>query len=228
MSQDKKLTDNRDGYNAWSKFYDQYPNPTVAMDELSFANYWQNLGNKNVLEIGCGTGRNTEKLAAKGNHILGVDVSEGMLQVAREKFPPEDNRVKLVHGDFMTLTEFPGAPFDAVVSSLVLEHIENLSAYFKKVASLLKPQGEVFLSEIHPERTAKGVLAHFKTPDEQEIHLTSHPHTEEQIDRAAALAGFSIEKCETIYGNEELAQIHPKWSRHLGQPMLQIWVLKKS
>lgn len=224
MSQDKISSDNQTGYNKWSEFYDTYPNPTVAIDELSFPRFWNHLSNKDVLEIGCGTGRHTQKLLAQNNHVTGVDISEGMLQVAREKLPPEN--LKLIHADYMTYEVFNENQFDAIVCSLVIEHIKDLSGFFKKAAKILKPGGNLFISEIHPERTSQGVLAHFKTGD-QEVHLSSHAHTDEDFQRAAALASFETLKNETIYGTDEFANINPKWTKHLGKPLIEIWVLHK-
>ncbi|WP_295904480.1 class I SAM-dependent methyltransferase [uncultured Bdellovibrio sp.] len=225
MSQDKQFSDNQSGYNQWSSFYDSYPNPTVAIDELSFPRFWQTLTGKDILEIGCGTGRHTQKLVAQNNRVVGIDISEGMLQVAREKIPPE--RALLVHADFMTYDGFHENQFDAIVASLVIEHIQDLSSFFKRAAKFLKPGGELYLSEIHPERTAQGVAAHFKNGDHQEIHLKSHPHTDEDFQRTAAQASLETVKNETIYGTEEFANINSKWTRHLGKPMIEIWVFRK-
>ena len=42
---------NQKNYNIWSEFYDQYPNPTVAIDELKFPSMYSEIENQNVLEI---------------------------------------------------------------------------------------------------------------------------------------------------------------------------------
>ncbi|QDK38184.1 class I SAM-dependent methyltransferase [Bdellovibrio sp. NC01] len=227
MSDNKPAqTDNQSGYDTWSEFYDQYPNPTVAADELSFSSYWNDLQNKTVLEIGPGTGRNTIKLLQQHNHVVGIDVSEGMLQKAKEKLPEEN--LELIHADIMTYDGFTADQFDAVVASLVIEHIHDLTMFFKKLAACLKMDGPVYISEIHPDRTVEGILAHFKVNEQEEVHLTSHAHTEEDFQQAASAAGFEVVRKETIYGTEELAQINPKWRKHIANPLLQIWEFKKS
>lgn len=225
MSQDKPFSDNQTGYNQWATFYDSYPNPTVAIDELSFPRFWKDVSNKDVLEIGCGTGRHTQKLLAQNNQVIGIDISEGMLQAAREKLPPE--HLHLVHGDFMTYEGFQENQFDVIVCSLVIEHFKDLPGFFKRSATYLKPGGRMFISEIHPERTAQGTLAHFKDGD-HEVHLTSHAHTDEEFQIAAAQAGFETVDNETVFGTEELANINAKWTRHLGKPLIEIWVFKRS
>ena len=210
---------NKQAYNTWSQFYDSYPNPTVAIDDLHFPELYLHLEQKNVLEIGCGTGRHTVRLVAQQNQVTALDISPGMLAVAREKI--KDN-VTFIEGDFLK-TEF-NQKFDAIVMSLVLEHIADLEVFFAKAGRILKPGGELIFSDIHPYRSSQGVLAHFKTNDGAEVHLKSHSHSEEQIKKAAK--NFIIVECETFRGSEKLARLNPKWEKHLGIPMVQAWVLK--
>ena len=126
------------GYNIWSEFYDRYPNPTVFQDELSFPPFWNHIRGRRVLEIGCGTGRHTEKLAMLGNEVTAVDSSEGMLAVARAKTSLKD--VRFVRGDIL-LASPDQSVFDAVVSALVIEHISDLDRLFRRIACVLGPQG---------------------------------------------------------------------------------------
>jgi malonyl-CoA O-methyltransferase len=212
-------------YDRWSTFYDTYPNPTVAVDELTFPPLWRDrLRGGRVLEIGCGTGRHTRKLVSAGNRVLGIDPSAGMLAVAREKVP----EATFVEADFLTCDGIEPGAFDAALASLVLEHLPDLPAFFRRVAAALKaPGAELYLSEIHPVRTAEGTFAHFKDEaTHEEIRLVSYPHTAEQIEAAAGGAGFRVVERRDVVGDETLAGLHPKWSRYLGQPMIQLWQLR--
>lgn len=214
----KQQMDNQGGYDIWSTFYDRYPNPTVAMDELYFSRFWSHHSGQVVLEIGCGTGRNTEKLLGFGNEVLGVDLSPGMLKVAREKLPTE--RLTLLEGNILEL-DLPFEHFDLAVSSLVVEHIQDLNLLFQRVGLVLKPGGEFYLSEIHPERASQGILAHFVV-DVSEIHLTSFFHEDKAFVRSAEENGFEILAQETLRGTLELSAIQPKWAKHLNSPMLKV------
>jgi malonyl-CoA O-methyltransferase len=213
---------NRAGYDLWSSAYDRYPNPTVAMDERHFPRRWAHLRGRRVLEIGCGTGRHTVKLAGQGNRVTGMDLSPGMLQIAREKlagFPD----VILFEGDFLAGKPLCRGPFDALVAALVLEHLRDLPAFFAEARRLLVPSGELHVSEIHPARTAAGILAHFKTDDGRQFDLDSVPHAEGAIEKAAAEAGFRLWDTEDARGDPELAAINPKWARYDGLPMIRMW-----
>lgn len=221
---DRTIAANRAGYDRWSGFYDHYPNPTVAADDLAFPPLWAHLTGLDVLEIGCGTGRHTLRLARAGNRVTGLDLSPGMLSQARAKldgFP-----VTLIQGDVMAGTDIPGGPFDAALMALVVEHIGDLAGFFTRTRRLLKPGAQVYISEIHPDRTAGGTFAHFKTDDGDEVALAGYPHSAADMECAAMAAGLMVVKTFDIAGTAALTALNPKWERHQGRPMLKIWVLR--
>ena len=153
----------RSAYDRWSVFYDKEPNPTVAVDEAHFPGVWRELSGQRVLEIGSETGRHTLKLARQGNEVVGIDLSLGMLAVARKTL--RGHPVRLIHADFMTFDELAEGDFDAAVASLVLEHIEDTAAFFLRAARVLKRPARFYLSEIHPLRAATGSQARFVDPE---------------------------------------------------------------
>lgn len=225
MSKISNKITNEQGYNVWSSFYDVYPNPTIAMDERYFPRFWLHHSKVKVLEIGCGTGRHTQKLVHNKNTVTALDMSVGMLKIAREKIQSPD--VTFIQGDFFTL-ELPDFDYDIVIESLVLEHIENLKQFFLKASTHLKTGGDLYLSEVHPERTQNGVFAHFKPPgSDEDVHLVSYPHTEEDIVTTAAKCGLKLVSAEDVLGDEVLAKANPKWEKHLGKPMVRIWHFSK-
>jgi ubiquinone/menaquinone biosynthesis C-methylase UbiE len=215
------MSTNKDGYDQWSKFYDVYPNPTVATDEVAFPSFWKNIKDKKVLEIGCGTGRHTLKLCKQRNEVTGIDLSSGMLEVARKKL--KDFKVEFIEGDFMTL-DLKENSFDVVILSLVLEHIHDLKSFFLRLSKVMKPKGEVFISEIHPLRSKDGNLAHFKV-GEGEVWLDSAKHTERDFEDSLKGTNLKIISRHDILGESHLTQIKPEWAKHLGKPMIKIFVL---
>ena len=180
---------NQKNYNIWSEFYDQYPNPTVAIDELKFPSMYSEIENQNILEIGCGTGRHTVRLIQQGNNVTGVDLSEGMLDKAKAKI--NGPKVTFVHADILK-DEIPNGPFDVAIMSLVLEHIDDLDLFFNKVRKLLKSESKFYFSEIHPFRSQKGVLAHFKMESGEEVNLASKSHADEAVSKSALRSGFKV------------------------------------
>jgi len=96
-----------------------------------------------VLEIGCGTGLFTEMLAHSGASLVAVDISEDLLEKARAKGLPAD-RVVFLNKRFEDCDV--DGPFDAVVGSSILHHLE-IEAALAKIHELLKPGGIMTFAE---------------------------------------------------------------------------------
>jgi SAM-dependent methyltransferase len=216
-------TANRDSYDRWADLYDGYANSTVAIDDLYFPPVYAHLSGLRVLDIGCGTGRHTLRLAQAGNRVTGIDLSPGMLAVAREKLSGLD--AELIEGDVLS-APLPGT-YDAVVTALVLEHIAEPAAFFSRVADLLTPGGGFYLSEIHPDRIAGGTQANFVDANGQAVKLQSFAHSEAGILGAAQAAGLRCLTHTDVFGGEALVHLNPDWTRHIGRAMIRIWTFEK-
>ena len=90
-----------------------------------------------MLDFGCGTGLLTERLADSGASVLGVDTSQGMLDVLQAKIA--DHNWSDVH----TSTELPSLPasFDLIVCSSVCSFLDDYPAMARTLAGLLTPGG---------------------------------------------------------------------------------------
>lgn len=92
-----------------------------------------------VLEVGCGTGRLLQELLPRGYLLHGVDASEGMLSVARERFASAGGAVL----DIADATHMPfqDSSFDAAYSILVVNLIPDYRKMLREVARILEPGG---------------------------------------------------------------------------------------
>lgn len=99
--------------------------------------------NVHVLEIGCGTGMFTEMFAQTGAHIVAVDISPDLLLKAEERNLPTSN-VCFLEKRFENCNV--DGPFDAVVGSSILHHLE-LEISLQKIYELLKPGGVLSFAE---------------------------------------------------------------------------------
>lgn len=96
-----------------------------------------------VIEVGCGTGLFTEILAASGAHILAVDISPDLLEIARKR----NLRPELVEFRQMSFEDGQvDGPFDAIVGSSVLHHL-NMVPALQRMYELLKPGGVIAFAE---------------------------------------------------------------------------------
>jgi len=96
-----------------------------------------------ALEVGCGTGMFTEMFAASGADLVAVDISPDLLARARERKLSADH-VMFVEKRFEDCDV--DGPFDAVIGSSVLHHIE-IAVALRRIHDLLKPGGRLSFAE---------------------------------------------------------------------------------
>jgi trans-aconitate methyltransferase len=94
-----------------------------------------------IVDLGCGTGHLTNRIASTGADVVGVDASASMIETARETYP----EIEFVRAD---AREFSfGDPFDAVFSNAALHWITEQDAVLDSVAATLCPGGR-FVAEL--------------------------------------------------------------------------------
>lgn len=155
--------DTKQAYNEWAAQYDTNLNKTRDMEARVLRATLEPLNFSSVLEIGCGTGKNTSWLIGKAEHVTAVDLSEEMQALAREKVPGP--AVSWVLADINKPWDFRSRSYDLVTFSLVLEHIEQLEPVFREAAAALRPGGWVYIGELHPFKQYKGSRARFETSE---------------------------------------------------------------
>jgi len=169
-------------YNIWANQYDTNVNRTRDLDKKCTIETLNNFDFKNVIELGCGTGKNTEWLLNKAERIIGLDFSQEMLNKAKEKI--FDKRIIFKKANLTKDWEIENNFADLITSSLTLEHIENLDHIFSQANRKLKKNGLFFISELHPFKQYSGSKAKFETENgTEELEVYVH-HISEYIDDA--------------------------------------------
>lgn len=110
-----------------------------------------------VLDIGCGLGRLTARLANGTREVVGVDLSPEMIARARQN-TRAGQQVSFVCGDFLA-HDFGSRQFDCVISSAVLHHFQEDVAVHRMLA-LLRAGGRLV---IHDLRSDSGMLDHLRS-----------------------------------------------------------------
>ena len=146
-------------YDQWSSTYEAVENATRDLAARVLRQYPLNLRDRDILEVGCGTGLNTGYLASHAKELIALDFSAGMLEQARAKTTARN--VRFVQCDIQLEWPLEKASVDLVVCMLVLEHIANLDHVFQEAARVLRPGGEFFVCELHPFRQHQGCQARF-------------------------------------------------------------------
>ena len=106
------------------------------LDHTVMQQTFQGLHCASILEMGCGTGKNTALLADVGKAVLALDFSEGMLAKAREKVTA--SHVRFALADLTKPWPVEDGMFDLIACNLVLEHIEDLHFVFAQAVRALK------------------------------------------------------------------------------------------
>jgi len=152
--------------------YAQLPRSRSGLDVVfewpAFQRLLPSLHDKRVLDLGCGLGYFAREARARGaREVLGVDLSERMLQQARAR--TDDPGITYLRA---SLEEFEpaAASFDLVVSSLALHYIADYARVVGRVAVGLVPGGRFAFSVEHPVFTAHGTSDWHVAPDGTRLH----------------------------------------------------------
>lgn len=179
----------KEAYNSWASQYDSNDNKTRDLEAISLRKTLANISFDNCLEIGCGTGKNTEWLMLEAKQVTSVDLSDKMLAKAKQKINAKN--VQFIQADITDNWTFANSEYDLVTFSLVLEHIENLEAVFNKISKVTAPNGFVYIGELHPFKQYTGTKARFETKEGQQI-VTCFNHHISDFTTAAKQNSFDI------------------------------------
>lgn len=103
-----------------------------------------------VLDVACGTGDFTIEIAKKvteGSKIVGIDLSEGMMKVGREKIADAGVDATLEYGDCEAL-DYPENSFDRISVGFGVRNFEHLDLGLKEMYRVLKPGGKLVILEL--------------------------------------------------------------------------------
>jgi malonyl-CoA O-methyltransferase len=175
------LVDPRRGYAQWAPLYPAHAhNPVMAAESSRMRPMIHAASPRRALDVGTGTGRNLEMLAAAGaRFVTGVDMSDAMLACGVRTHPR-------VRGNALQLPFRAGA-FDLVCSSLMCGDIQNLGGWIEEASRVVCDGGHVIYSDFHPQWAAAGWKRTFHGADggTYELPLCAHAVEEhlEQLER---------------------------------------------
>jgi ubiquinone/menaquinone biosynthesis C-methylase UbiE len=187
-------------YNQWAGTYDEVENKTRDLEKKAGQQTLQNQHFERVLELGCGTGKNTVWLSETAKQHLAVDLSEGMLEKAREKV--KSGHVVFRQADITKPWQFVAEKVDLITCSLILEHIEDLHFIFSEAANVLKTASHFYICELHPYKQYSGSKARFETEEGTQV-LQCFVHHLSDYTGAALESGFAIEKVQEWFDEDD-------------------------
>jgi malonyl-CoA O-methyltransferase len=192
MTQSHAQSEVARAYDDWASTYDTDLNRTRDLAAQALKETDLNFQGRRIIEVGCGTGRNTEWLArpaAGAKDIVALDFSGEMLTRARTRV--RDERVRFIQHDVRSRWPIADASAEVVIAMLVLEHVEMLEPFFTEASRTLNIDAQLFICELHPARQLMGKQARFINARTGEQTLVpAFLHQTKHYLQAAASAGF--------------------------------------
>lgn len=179
--------------------------------------------NKKILNVGCGNGVFEYLISSKAREIVGVDIKDEDLFMAREECAKLKN-VNFVEANILE-DDFPEASCDVVTMFDVIEHLPEGTEPFvlKRLNQMLKSRGQIVISTPLENATKFFDPAWY-------LRLRHRHYTKEQIVELLIDAGFVVEKIYTRGGFFEMASMflfYPfKWILNMEIPLKE-WFDKK-
>jgi 2-polyprenyl-3-methyl-5-hydroxy-6-metoxy-1,4-benzoquinol methylase len=207
------------------------------LNNPAFLPFIGDLRGRRVLDAGCGEGYNTRILARAGARMTGVDISERMIDLAREAERDEPLGIRYVSTSYAELGAFEECEFDAVVSFMALMDGPRFDDAMKACFRVLRPGGMLAFSLMHPCFITKGshwirdeagvkekwVVSHYFDPGHwvERWRFTDAPadvppfavprfdRTLSQYLNAVMDAGFVLRRIQEPRPSEAYCQVHP-------------------
>lgn len=129
---------------AWLSFVQNDVNRTRILDPVVLEMCGSMWG-KRVLDVGCGEGRFSRKLATRGADVIGIDPTETFLQAARSLDPLGDYVLGYANN-----LQFRDASIDAAVYYLSLCDLEDLDGAMREAGRVIRPGGHIVIADLHP------------------------------------------------------------------------------
>ncbi|WNZ28048.1 methyltransferase domain-containing protein (plasmid) [Leptolyngbya sp. NK1-12] len=182
-------------YDQLATRYDQRWSHYVS-NTLSFLKTWAQIAPTDVvLDIACGTGE-FERLILSENPVqpmVGVDISDEMLAVARQKLQPYPN-VRFQHASASALP-FPDTSFDTVISANAFHYFDDPNVALQEMKRVLKPHGDLIILDWCKDflvcRICDWVLQRIDPAHQQ-------CYTQAEFHRLISNAGFRIRQSSTV------------------------------
>ncbi|MCX7708807.1 MAG: methyltransferase domain-containing protein [Clostridia bacterium] len=163
-------------------------------------------GSESVLDIGCGTGEFTQKVANLAKNVIGIDIAPQMIKEAQKRYPAKNISYILQDFDDMDGT----LQFDCIVSIATFHHL-SLDTALPKIRKMLKPEGTLVVLDLY-ERSGladllldmiavpanflmRRIKGGFKKADPEEINAwNAHSH----LDKYMSIRDLKQAYCKSL------------------------------
>jgi SAM-dependent methyltransferase len=204
----------REGYAAWSRFYDGQMdgNLDLYLLERIAGIDWSTA--RSAVDLACGTGRIGAWLATRGIEAVdGIDLTPEMLALATRRGVYRT----LLHED-MSATSLPAGTADVVASCLAIGHVPELGPAYREADRLLRSGGGFVLIGYHPYFLLAGVPTHFHDENDEPVAIRNHIHLVSDHVRAGRAQHWHLTDMLERVVDQDWVSRAPRWERHLHKP----------
>ena len=147
----QNIYDNETFFEGYKRIRDNEANANNLFEIPALFSMLPDLNGKNVIDLGCGFGEHCIEYVQQGaTRVVGVDISEKMLEVAKEENShPNITYLQMPMEDISQIEE----KFDVAISSLALHYVEDFESLVKEVYAMLGENGVFVFSQENPVNT---------------------------------------------------------------------------
>ena len=220
------------GYGVIARSYDRAGGPDIDAEQPVMWDVFDGLSPGVAVDVACGTGRHLTRLAELGHHVVGVDQSPEMLEVARQRMP----HAGLWLGAMGRLP-VRSASSDLTVCALALEHEEDPEPAVAELARVTRVGGRVLISDVHPFAILLDHQAQFECASGGRLLVRAYPHFHGRLLELFGRNGLVVEQClEPTMGPgpglsgracQGLLGDHLTAAAWTGLPIVVVWQLRR-
>ncbi len=206
MTDDTLFDSKAETYDSW------YMTPLGAYeDELERALVFRHvvdIRGKTVLDVGCGTGLYSIRLAEAGADVTAVDISPKMIEIARSKAQDRGQYIWFDQADMAQLP-YPNRTFDMVVSITALEFAGDQLQALMEMARVLRPGGKLVVGVLNndsPWADARRERAKREESIYGSAHFVSSSDLRLLFHRTGTFGALTMESCVYTLPTEETVQ----------------------
>lgn len=120
--------------------------------EYAYRYALQFVGEKDVLDVGCGTGYGCKILAAQARHVVGIDHDAGAIAYCRTHFDAPNLVFKQADVTSLKIN----SEFDVAVSFQVIEHVHDTDDFVRRMKQAVRPKGLILITTPNVKSSAPG------------------------------------------------------------------------
>jgi len=151
--------DVKKSWNACGQAFDRF---TTAEDSFSenverpaLDRLMGDVAGRRLLDLGCGSAIYSVQFAQRGAQVVGLDLSETMISLARERAQAQGVQADFRVADIREPLPFGNAQFDVIFTATTLHYVDDLGGLMKEVERVIKPDGRLVAGVLHPMSTSR-------------------------------------------------------------------------